>query len=293
MKMVYTCNGFISNQTRMKNIFAFILIIQAVAVMAQKNIKMYPERNGDSITYYADNLEIYPVSLVFRGQPEVNNMKKPELFKMTQVIPAKTTKMRIAYFVVNDNQKAWGVKKMPGYYSYIGDITIKNYDKNYVYDLPFAKGKAFWIHQGYNGTFSHQNENSLDFIMPEGTEILSSREGLVIDVVQKNNQGCPTRNCAPYGNYVSILHSDGTIAQYYHLQQNGAKVNIGDTVTKGQVIGLSGNTGWSSGPHLHFVTYLPSATDHKNRITVKTLFKTGYGDKTEYLEERKSYSRAY
>ncbi len=293
MKMVYTCNGFISKQARMKNIFAFILIIQAVAVMAQKNIKMYPERNGDSITYYADNLEIYPVSLVFRGQPEVNNMKKPELFKTTQVIPAKTTKMRIAYFVVNDNQKAWGVKKMPGYYSYIGDITIKNYDKNYVYDLPFAKGKAFWIHQGYNGTFSHQNENSLDFIMPEGTEILSSREGLVIDVVQKNNQGCPTRNCAPYGNYVSILHSDGTIAQYYHLQQNGAKVNIGDTVTKGQVIGLSGNTGWSSGPHLHFVTYLPSATGDKNRVTVKTLFKTGYGDKTEYLEEKKSYSRAY
>lgn len=293
MKMVYTCNGFISKQTRMKNIFAFILIIQAVAVMAQKNIKMYPERNGDSITYYADNLEIYPVSLVFRGQPEVNNMKKPELFKTTQVIPAKTTKMRVAYFVVNDNQKAWGVKKMPGYYSYIGDITIKNYDKNYVYDLPFAKGKAFWIHQGYNGTFSHQNENSLDFIMPEGTEILSSREGLVIDVVQKNNQGCPTRNCAPYGNYVSILHSDGTIAQYYHLQQNGAKVNIGDTVTKGQVIGLSGNTGWSSGPHLHFVTYLPSATGDKNRVTIKTLFKTGYGDKTEYLEEKKSYSRAY
>ncbi|WP_435523043.1 hypothetical protein [Chryseobacterium indoltheticum] len=92
MKMVYTCNGFISNQTRMKNIFAFILIIQAVIVMAQKNIKMYPERNGDSITYYVDNLEIYPVSLVFNGQPELNNMKKPELFKTTQVIPAKTNK---------------------------------------------------------------------------------------------------------------------------------------------------------------------------------------------------------
>lgn len=153
MKMVYTCNGFVLNQSLMKNIFAFFLIIQCLFVLAQKNIKMYPERNGDSIAYYADNLEIYPVSLVFKGQPELNNMTKPEVFKTTQVIPAKTTKMRIAYFVLNDKQKSWGVKKMPGYNSYFGDITIKNYDKNYTYDLPFGKGKAFWIHQGYNGTF--------------------------------------------------------------------------------------------------------------------------------------------
>ena len=293
MKMVYTCNGFVLNQTLMKNIFSFFLIIQCLFVLAQKNIKMYHERNGDSIAYYVDNLEIYPISLVFKGQPEVNNMKKPELFKTTQVIPANTTKMRVTYFVVNDKQKSWGVKKMPGFFYYIGDITLKTYDTNYTYDLPFRKGKAIWIHQGYNGKFSHQNENSLDFIMPEGTEILASREGLIIDVVKNNNQGCPTRNCAPYGNYISILHSDGTIAQYYHLQQNGAQVKVGDSITKGQLIALSGNTGWSSGPHLHFVTYLPSVTGDKNRVTVKKLFKTGYGDKIEYLEEGKSYARAY
>lgn len=71
---------------------------------------------------------------------------------------------------------------------YIGDITIKNYDSTYQYDLPFQKGKAFLMYQGYNGTFSNQNENSLDFVMPEGTEILASREGLVIDVLQSNNK---------------------------------------------------------------------------------------------------------
>lgn len=277
----------------MKKLLILIFISQFAILFSQKNVKMYNERKGDTITFYVNNQEIYPVSLVFNGQPETNNLKKPELFKTTQVIPAKTMKQKVIFFVVNDKKKGWGIKKMPGYRSYIGDITIKNYDTQYVYDLPFGKGKTFWIHQGYNGTFSHQNENSLDFIMPEGTEVLASREGLVIDIVQNNNQSCPTRSCAPFGNYVSILHPDGTIAQYYHLEQNGVQVKLGDSVTKGQFIAYSGNTGWSSGPHLHFNVYISSATAEKNRITVKTLFKTGHGDKVEYLEEKKSYSRTY
>ena len=277
----------------MKKLLSLIFISQFAILFSQKNVKMYNERKGDTITFYVDNQEIYPVSLVFNGQPETNNLKKPEIFKTTQVIPAKTMKQKVTFFVVNDKKKGWGIKKMPGYRSYIGDITIKNYDTQYVYDLPFGKGKAFWIHQGYNGTFSHQNENSLDFIMPEGTEVLASREGLVIDIVQNNNKSCPTRSCAPFGNYVSILHPDGTIAQYYHLEQNGAQVKLGDTVTKGQFIAYSGNTGWSSGPHLHFNVYISSATAEKNRVTVKTLFKTGHGDKVEYLEEKKSYARGY
>lgn len=277
----------------MKNILILLFISQFSIIFAQKNVKMYNERKGDSITFYVDNQEIYPVSLVFKSQPETENLKKPELFKTTQVIPAKTTKQRVTFFVVNDKKKGWAIKKMPGYLMYIGDITIKNYDSTYQYDLPYQKGKTFLMYQGYNGTFSHQNENSLDFVMPEGTEILAAREGLVIDVLQSNNKSCPTVSCAPFGNYVSILHSDGTIAQYFHFQQNGAKVNIGDTVTKGQLIALSGNTGWSNGPHLHFVTYLPSATGDKNRITIKTIFRTGDGKKTEFLKEKTKYAKEY
>lgn len=277
----------------MKQFLTLIIISQFTLLYSQKNVKMYPERKGDSIFYYVDNMEIYPVSLVFNGQPEINNVKKPELFKITQIIPAKTTKKRITYFVVNDKTKGWGIKKMPGYMMYIGDITIKSYDNTYQYDLPFQKGKSFNVHQGYNGTFSHQNENSLDFTMPEGTEIVAAREGQVIEVVQDNNKSCPTKSCASFGNYVSILHSDGTIAQYFHLKQNGAKVNIGDAVAKGQLIALSGNTGWSNGPHLHFVCFIPSATADKNRITVKTLFRTGNGKNAEFLTEKKTYLKEY
>ncbi len=277
----------------MKKVTFILFLCQCILMFSQKNVKIYYEKKQDTIAYYMDNQEIYPVSVVFSGQPEVENMKKPEIFKITQLLPSKSVRNKIVYFVWNDKTKKWGIKKMPDYKTYIGDITIKTYDSDYIYDLPFQKGKSFNIYQGYNGTFSHQNENSLDFTMPEGTEITAAREGLVIDVVQNNNKGCPTKDCASFGNYITILHSDGTIAQYFHLKQNGARVIVGDTVQKSSVIGLSGNTGWSSGPHLHFTCYLPSSTGEKQRKTIKTIFRTGKGNKTEYLIEKKTYSKEY
>lgn len=277
----------------MKKIILLLLIVHSFLAFSQKSAKMYPEVKNDSVIYYADNIEIYPISIAFTGQPELENLKIPGQFKMIQVLPPQKMKNKVAAFVVADKKKGWRIRKMPNYYTLAGDATIKTYDSDYKYDLPFQKGKSFTVHQGYNGTFSHQNENSLDFTMPEGTEILAAREGKVIDAVQSNNSGCPSVNCANQANYISILHSDGTIAQYFHLKQNGVKVKIGDTVNKGDIIGLSGNTGWTNGHHLHFVCYLPDPASPKQRSTVKTLFRTGDGSKTEYLSEKKTYLKGY
>ncbi|KAA2223753.1 M23 family metallopeptidase [Chryseobacterium sediminis] len=277
----------------MKKITTLILLLPSIALFSQSNIKVYHEKKGDTLNLYADNKGIYPMSLVFSGSPEVENMRIPKPFKTTQVIPANSVRNKVGYFVVADKMKSWKVKNIPGYMMYIGDVTLINYDKDYHYDLPFKKGKSVNIYQGYNGTFSHQNENSLDFTMPEGTEVTAAREGLVTDLVSTSNIGCPTRSCIDKANYITILHPDGTFAQYYHLKQNGVKVNIGDQVKKGDVIGLSGNTGWSKGPHLHFVCYLPRVENDKYRETLKTLFRTGNGTKTEYLTEKKTYSREY
>lgn len=277
----------------MKKLLIMSFLVQSLVLLCQKNIKVYYEQRNDTVAYYADNPEIYPVSIVFSSQPELENMRKSEAFRITQVLPPKSVKNKVIYFVANDNTKRWKVKYMPGYSTFVGNVTLQSYDYGYQYNLPFQKGKAFNVFQGYNGTFSHQNENSLDFTMPEGTEVTAAREGMVIQVVQNNNTGCPTVACVDLANYISILHSDGTIAQYFHLKQNGVKVSIGDNVKKGDVIGLSGNTGWTSGPHLHFVCFLPSSTRPKQRVTVKTLFATGDGKQVEYLTEKKTYSRNY
>lgn len=277
----------------MKRILIFTLLLSFINLFSQKNIKVYHEKKGDTLVLYADNLEIYPMSFVFSGMPELENMKAPEAFKQIQVMPAKSVKNKVTYFMINDKTKKWAVKKMPGYEMYVGDVTLEKYDSDYQYVLPFAKGKSFTVNQGYNGLFSHQNENSLDFTMPEGTEIVAAREGLVTDVVKHNNTGCAKKSCADQANYITILHSDGSFAQYYHLKQNGVKVNVGDRVNKGDVIGWSGNTGWSKGPHLHFICYLPRLEGQKFRKPLKTLFRIGDGSKIEYLVEKRTYSKEY
>ncbi|WP_410494214.1 M23 family metallopeptidase [Chryseobacterium sp. CH21] len=71
------------------------------------------------------------------------------------------------------------------------------------------------------------------------------------------------------------------------------KLNIGDEVKKGDLIGLSGNTGWTNGPHLHFQCFLPDPSKPKQKNTLKTLFRTGDGTKNEYLTEKKTYSKQY
>ena len=68
-----------------------------------------------------------------------------------------------------------------------------------------------------------------------------------------------------------IRHSDNTIGRYYHLIKDGVRVVPGQKVKVGDFIGLSGNTGYSDGPHLHFDVFY--AIDAYRRQTVPIVFK--------------------
>lgn len=119
------------------------------------------------------------------------------------------------------------------------------------YPLPWLGG-PFRLTQGPNGTYSHftpRGRHAVDVAMPIGTPIIAARDGVVVSL--ENRQSGRAGN--PSGNFVRILHDDGTMGVYLHLQQGSVRVREGQRVTRGQPIARSGNTGNSTGPHLHFV----------------------------------------
>lgn len=119
--------------------------------------------------------------------------------------------------------------------------------------LPFPSGASVTVSQGNHGRFSHNGSAvyAVDFPLPEGSEVAAVRAGRVQRVREDSNTGCGDAACADQANYVVVDHGDGTLASYYHLELDGALVEVGDSVDRGQIIALSGNTGWSTGPHLH------------------------------------------
>jgi hypothetical protein len=143
-------------------------------------------------------------------------------------------------------------------------------NNSYIYNLPFAKGSKFLLIQAYNISMSHKNELSLDFKMHKGSKICAAREGVVEGMRKDSDMGGLKDEYLSKGNHVIIRHTDGSVAYYWHLQKDGALVNVGDTVQKGQLIGYSGNTGYTAFPHLHFQVQDKNGNDMATRfITTK------------------------
>lgn len=157
-------------------------------------------------------------------------------------------------------------------------------DTSYIYALPFEKGTKHLVVQGYYSAYSHKNRAAIDFKMKRGTKITAARRGVVIRLKEDGSKGGLKNKYRQDGNLVVIQHEDGTRAGYWHLKQNGVLVNVGDTVEQGQVIGLSGKTGYSALPHLHFLVW----TNKNNQWQqVPTRFQTRKGPK--YLRPFRKY----
>ena len=142
-------------------------------------------------------------------------------------------------------------------------------DSSYIYYLPFAKGSRFFLIQAYNSKMSHTKELSLDFKMKQGSKICAARDGVVINTKEDSDLGGLNDAYLNEGNHIIIRHSDGSSAMYWHLQKDGVIINEGDSVTRGQHIGYSGNTGYTAFPHLHFQVQDKNGNDIATRFLTK------------------------
>ena len=125
------------------------------------------------------------------------------------------------------------------------------------YLVPFIFNRALQVSQAADGPiFSHHDVASkyaIDIPMPMGTTVVAMRSGYVIENVNTfSDNGRAMPEFADKANYISILHDDGTWALYVHLKQFSSRVAVGQKITAGTPIALSGHSGFSTEPHLHF-----------------------------------------
>ncbi len=171
---------------------------------------------------------------------------------MTWVLPARSkTSLFQLETQENGNERflEYGFRYMPG-------DPHATHNPVEPYRAPFAMSSNHQITQAYPEALTHTAPDSyfaVDVAMPIGTDIVAARDGVVFDVASKNFRGgLDPKVDGPSANVVRILHDDGTYAIYAHLNTNTIRVKPGDRVERGQYIADSGNTGFSSGPHLHF-----------------------------------------
>jgi murein DD-endopeptidase MepM/ murein hydrolase activator NlpD len=123
------------------------------------------------------------------------------------------------------------------------------------YRVPFAVGSTFTVSQAYPTRATHvtaESQYAVDFALPDDTPVYAAREGTVINVRHDSFRGAPLPSLLDQANVIEILHDDGTIAVYAHLHWDSIRVHIGEHVARGEYIANSGNTGFTTGPHLHF-----------------------------------------
>lgn len=205
------------------------------------------ERNPAGMAVFADNPMHGPVEVTLRASPLANATSEPAL-PLRRVLAAHRRTLLAQVRLGQDRPETGFVLE-----SVPGDPLAAPVDV--VYSLPL-EGASWELGQGFHGGFSHgdaANRYAIDLIVDEGTPVLAARAGIVMEAQSGFGRGSTDlARDFDRANLVRILHDDGSMAIYAHLREQGVLVRAGEKVSLGQVIAISGNTGYSSGPHLHF-----------------------------------------
>jgi murein DD-endopeptidase MepM/ murein hydrolase activator NlpD len=228
-------------------------------------------REGGNIELRATNLREFPITYTMRVRTYGLTADGPKT--VTGTLDGEQSQL---VMVLRNAQK-----QQSGGYRVFCEWTIgdkdANHDDELLYRFPYADEKSYRVLQGYGSRFSHTGfeKYAIDFKMDVGTPVHAARSGVVARVVESNEKGCWDDGCGKFANYVVVLHDDGTTGEYYHLKKDGALIDVGERVVAGQKIALSGNTGHTTMPHLHFAVYRAASWGNTQSIPVRFMSSGG------------------
>jgi murein DD-endopeptidase MepM/ murein hydrolase activator NlpD len=245
-------------------------------------VRVTTERDGENTRFFVQNNERCEITMTF--DMGLVNLKANGKMPYTATFPPQ--KMTEAFELEPINPNAKWEYSYTNYYK-LGS-SVAQHDNSYIYRLPYAPGSRYKVTQAFGGSFSHKGSNlyAIDWQMPEGTPVYAARGGVVVRTKDDSTTGGPSIKYDPFNNYVLIRHDDGTLGHYCHLKKGGIMVVPGQVVRTGDILAHSGNTGFSSGPHLHFCVF--KTVDGKQRVSIPIRFETAEGS-SAFLAEGKRY----
>jgi len=215
-------------------------------------INVFHRIEGREIVLYASNEFYAPVELEL-GLDELRNVSLPPPGQSLRFIVPAQREMVLLTFTADDGV---ATPLIAYRYQYLIGNPEAEHEPPRPYRVPYAIASRYTVSQAYPYATTHTTTDAMyavDIAMPVGTNIYAARDGVVFEVASTNfTNGTDLDVDGDTANLIRVLHDDGTYAVYAHLNWNTIRVQPGDEVRRGQYIADSGNTGFSTGPHLHF-----------------------------------------
>lgn len=270
--LIFLCLGFFSQPLQAKKLYKYkdqqglwhysdtppktTAPVEVRQLKATEKRYVWLEKTGEDHQpdYFVINHYKAPIEIEFTLNKQKNIITKPALPKRFIVAPGRSIVLFQITAADRYKPSAYSLK-----YRYLVGSPLAKHDPNALYLPPFEKTARFPVSQAFDGKFSHtdkQNKYAVDIVMPVNTPVYAARSGTVIEVNDDFFQGGVKQAYKTRANSIRILHEDGSMAVYAHLALEKSQVYTGLKVYAGQLIAYSGNTGFSSGPHLHFAVQL-------------------------------------
>ncbi len=260
---------------------SYIAAVFFVLLFSCANVKPLPKEQYFGFFYYFEQW--------YRNDTLFLSLRNPLMCPLSVELAADSLnpdlKERFGYVVLSEMQDTLVTVAYPALNTKSNVFYIVNYGnpdqkvEKKPLALPFPKDRRYKVIQGYEGAFSHHDRYSryaIDFNLGVGDTVCSADDGYVVGVIDDYKEYGTGKEWLKHdkSNYLTVYHpQSGLFTQYVHLQHKGSLVKLGDSVRKGQPIALSGMTGFTTTPHLHFNVKVPDR--RYGLISTETVFSNG------------------